>query len=69
MLAEIGGGRKAWRQKEKLISGQTAAPLGACPRSRNVFGRDPWPQILNEPKSLYQSLSGTSGSDSIQRRS
>jgi hypothetical protein len=30
------------------------------------LGYEPWPQILNEPKSLYQSPSGTSGFDSIQ---
>ena len=38
-------------------------------RSRNVLGYEPWPQILNEPKSLNQAPSGTSGLDSIQTRS
>jgi hypothetical protein len=44
-------------------------PLAAWPRRRNVLGYEPCPQILNEPKSLYQSPFGTSGFDSIQRRS
>jgi hypothetical protein len=48
---------------------QSTSPLAAWPRSRNVLGYEPWPQILNEPKSLYHSPSGTSGFDSIQTRS
>src|SRR5262245_49641744 len=48
---------------------QSASPLAAWPRSRNVLGYEPWPQISNEPKSLNQEPSGTSGLDSIQTRS
>ena len=44
---------------------QIADPFAACPRMRNVLGYGPWPQILKELKSLYQSPSGTSGPDSI----
>jgi hypothetical protein len=29
-------------------------PLAACPFKRNVFGSSPSPQILKDPKSLYQ---------------
>ena len=50
-------------------SPQSNSPLAAWPRSRNALEYEPWPQILNEPKSLYQLLSGTSGFDSIQTRS
>ena len=39
-------------------------PLATCPRRRKVFGYFPWPQILNDPKSLDQGPSGASGSDS-----
>jgi hypothetical protein len=48
---------------------QRASPLANWPRSKNVFGYGPAPQILKEPKSLYHSPSGTSGHLSIQRRS
>jgi len=41
-------------------------PLAAWPFSRNVFGNRPSPQILNDPKSLYQSPSATSGFDSTK---
>jgi hypothetical protein len=34
--------------------------------SKKVFGYFPSPQILNELKSLYQSLSGASGSESLR---
>src|SRR5438093_13188706 len=37
-------------------------PLAACPFKRNVLGSSPSPQILNDPKSLYQGPSGASGS-------
>src|SRR5580692_8423063 len=43
---------------------QSFFPLAACSRSRKVFGYFPSPQILNDPKSLYQGPSGASGSDS-----
>lgn len=33
------------------------------------FGKLPWPQTLNDPKSLTQSPSGTSGLESIHSRS
>src|SRR5258708_1091433 len=39
-------------------------PLAGWPPIRKVFGYSPSPQILNEPKSLYQGPSGASGSDS-----
>jgi hypothetical protein len=41
-----------------------SGPYATCPRSRKVFGYFPSPQILNDPKSLYQAPSGASGSDS-----
>jgi hypothetical protein len=41
-------------------------PRAACPFKRKVLGNLPWPQILKDPKSLYQSPSGASGSDSRQ---
>src|SRR5260370_18622735 len=31
-------------------------PLAACPFKRNVLGNSPSPQILNDPKSLYQAV-------------
>jgi len=40
---------------------QIFTPLAGWPRSRKVFGYLPSPQILNDPKSLYQSPSGASG--------
>src|SRR5580765_7307558 len=39
-------------------------PLATSPRKRKGLGYFPSPQILNDPKSLYPSPSGTSGSDS-----
>jgi len=68
--------RTSGRRRSRRASGpecrnpprQRACPLAACSRSRNVFGTDPLPQILKEPKSLYQSPSGTSGFASIQSR-
>jgi len=44
--------------------GQSFFPFAACPASRKVFGYFPSPQTLKEPKFLYQSPSGASGSDS-----
>jgi len=44
---------------------QSFCPLAAWPASKKVFGYFPSPQILNEPKSLYQSPSGASGLDSL----
>ena len=44
--------------------GRPAGPIVG----RNVFGNDPLPQILNVPKSLYQSPSGTSGFESTRSR-
>jgi zinc-finger of transposase IS204/IS1001/IS1096/IS1165/Putative addiction module component len=41
-----------------------AFPFAGCPFKRNVFGSAPSPQILNDPKSLYQGPAGASGSDS-----
>src|SRR6266550_2409196 len=60
-----------WGSRDALanLPPQSNPPLAAWPRSRNVLGYEPWPQILNEAKSLYQSPSGTSGFDSIQTRS
>src|SRR5262249_18378348 len=46
--------------------GYSFRPRAGCPRSRKVFGYSPSPQILKEPKSLYQAPSGASGSDSRQ---
>src|SRR5216684_8517321 len=43
---------------------QSFLPLATCPRSKKVFGYLPSPQILIDPKSLYQAPSGASGSDS-----
>jgi len=37
-----------------------AFPFAACPLKRNVFGSSPSPQILNDPKSLYQGPAGAS---------
>src|SRR3990167_9068139 len=31
-------------------------PLAACPFNRKVLGNSPSPQILNDPKSLYQEI-------------
>src|SRR5437870_167566 len=45
------------------------SPLAGWARSRNVFGNDPSPQILKDPKSLYHSPSGRSGFDSTHIRS
>ena len=42
--------------------------LGNLSAKQERLWSDPRPQILNEPKSLYQSLSGTSF-DSIHKRS
>ena len=39
-------------------------PLAGWPRRRIVLGYFPSPQILKDPKSLYQAPSGASGSDS-----
>ena len=36
-------------------------PNGAMPLVSTVFGNSPVPQIMNEPKSLYQSPSGAHG--------
>jgi len=36
-------------------------PNGAMPLVRTVFGDSPEPQIMNDPKSLYQSPSGAQG--------
>ena len=44
---------------------QSFCPLAAWPASKKVFGYCPSPQILNEPKSLYQRPSGASGFDSL----
>src|SRR5262249_33664791 len=44
--------------------GFSFTPFAACSLRRNFFGSFPSPQILNEPKSLYQGPSGASGSDS-----
>jgi hypothetical protein len=44
-------------------------PFAAWLRNKNVLGYEPRPQILNEPKSLYQSPSGSSGCLVIQTRS
>jgi hypothetical protein len=41
-------------------------PLAGWPSRRNVLGYLPAPQILNDPKSLYQGPSGASGSVSRQ---
>src|SRR5216684_6783042 len=66
-----------WAEPAKIINSRGdpleriylgASPLAAWPRSKNVLGYEPWPQILNEPKSLYQSPSGTSGCCSIQTK-
>jgi len=43
-----------------------SGPLAAWPLERKVLGYGPRPQILKEPKFLYQSPSGTSGCESIQ---
>ena len=63
--------RLIWGSRDALVNlpPQSNPPLAAWTRSRNVLEYEPWPQILNEPKSLYQSPSGTSGVDSIQTRS
>src|SRR3984885_4643888 len=42
-------------------------PGGLTPQQKR-FGNDPWPQRLNESKSLYHSPSGTSGLVSTQSR-
>src|SRR5579859_1419928 len=34
---------------------QRLSPSAVWPLERKVLGYDPWPQILKEPKSLYQS--------------
>src|SRR6202011_6292091 len=47
------------------VERQSFFPLAAWPASKKVFGYFPTPQILNEPKSLYQSPSGASGFDSL----
>lgn len=52
-----------------LRKAQTFCPFAACPGRRNVFGKPPLPQSLNEPKSLYHDPSGTFGFDSSQIRS
>jgi hypothetical protein len=44
-------------------------PLGCLTAKQERSRKRPRPQILNDPKSLYQSPSGPSGSDSTQRRS
>src|SRR5437667_3382411 len=49
-----------------LDDGYSFRPRAGWPRSRKVFGSSPSPQILKEPKSLYQAPSGASGSDSRQ---
>src|ERR1017187_7573916 len=36
-------------------------PNGAMPPVNTVFGNSPEPQIMNEPKSLYQSPAGAQG--------
>ena len=55
--------------RRRVRTDQRASPFATCPRSRNVLAYDPLPQILKEPKSLYQSPSGTCGCVSTQRRS
>ena len=47
----------------------SAAPNGFMPFFKTVFGYSPVPQIMKDPKSLYQSPSGAQGSVTTQLRS
>ncbi len=49
-----------------LDDGYSFWPRAGWPRTRNVFGSSPSPQILKEPKSLYHAPLGASGSESRQ---
>jgi len=56
--------RLMWSTCWKLFNAagySTSSPWAGWPFSRNVFGNRPSPQSLNDPKSLYQAPSGTSG--------
>src|SRR2546427_11756937 len=62
VVPRLGASRQREAEGRRFI--YSAFPLAACPVKRNVLGNSPSPQILNDPKSLYQGPSGASGSDS-----
>ena len=43
------------------VSYSIGEPKGSMPCANTVFGNSPEPQIVNDPKSLYQSPSGAQG--------